>query len=168
MGSGRTVTFLIPGPPQGKARPRVVRGAGGRVHTYTPDGTAAYERLVREQYRKAARIPAGGIPAGGIPAGGIPAGGVQFPDEAAIRLTVTAGFPVPKSASRKNRARMLAGEIRPAKRPDFDNIGKIIADALNGVAYRDDAQIVEAQVVKIYVDGPGETTVTIGTVGKED
>ena len=158
MGSGRTVTFLIPGPPQGKARPRVVRGAGGRVHTYTPDGTAAYERLVREQYRKAARIPAGGIPAGGV----------QFPDEAAIRLTVTAGFPVPKSASRKNRARMLAGEIRPAKRPDFDNIGKIIADALNGVAYRDDAQIVEAQVVKIYVDGPGETTVTIGTVGKED
>lgn len=152
MGAGRTVTFLIPGPPQGKARPRVVRGAGGRVHTYTPDGTAAYEQLVREQYRKAARIPAGGV---------------QFPDEAAIRLTVTAGFPVPKSASRKNRARMLAGEIRPAKRPDFDNIGKIIADALNGVAYRDDAQIVEAQVVKIYVDGPGETAVTLSGLEEE-
>ena len=163
MGAGRTVTFLIPGPPQGRARPRVVRGAGGRVHTYTPDGTAAYEQLVREQYRKAARIPAGGVPAGGVPAGG-----VQFPDEAAIRLTVTAGFPVPKSASRKNRARMLAGEIRPAKRPDFDNIGKIIADALNGVAYRDDAQIVEAQVVKIYVDGPGETAVTLSGIGEEE
>ena len=58
--------------------------------------------------------------------------------------------------------------FRPAKRPDFDNIGKIIADALNGVAYRDDAQIVEAKLVKIYVDGPGATSVTIGTVGKED
>ena len=143
-----TITFTIPGPPQGKERPRVVRDTSGRVHTYTPDKTADYERLARERYKRA--------------------GGVRLPDEAAVRLVVTAGFPVPKSASRKNRARMLAGELRPAKRPDFDNIGKIVADALNGVAWRDDAQVVEAKLVKIYVDGPGETTVEIGAAGKED
>ena len=138
------ITFRIPGPPRGKERPRVVRDALGRVHTYTPDKTADYEGLVRERYRQAE--------------------GVRFPDEAAIRLRITAGFPAPKSASRKNRARMLAGEQRPAQRPDWDNIGKIIADALNGTAYRDDAQVVEAWVEKVYVDGPGETAVTVEEV----
>ena len=49
---------------------------------------------------------------------------------------------------------MLAGDIRPVKRPDWDNIGKIITDALNEVAYHDDAQIVEAIVEKYYSDNP--------------
>lgn len=39
---------------------------------------------------------------------------------------------------------MLAGEIRPTKKPDMDNVVKIIADSLNNLAYYDDTQIVEA------------------------
>ena len=49
---------------------------------------------------------------------------------------------------------MVAGDIRPTKTPDYDNIGKIISDALNGVAYRDDAQIVEANISKYYSNLP--------------
>ena len=33
-------------------------------------------------------------------------------------------------------------------------LGKIICDALNGIAYRDDAQIVDALVRKFYSDTP--------------
>ena len=46
------------------------------------------------------------------------------------------------------------GKERPTRKPDFDNIGKIICDALNGIAYRDDAQIVDALVRKFYSDTP--------------
>ena len=49
---------------------------------------------------------------------------------------------------------MIDRLIRPTRKPDFDNIGKVICDALNGIAYRDDAQIVDALVRKFYSDTP--------------
>lgn len=45
---------------------------------------------------------------------------------------------------------MLAGKIRPTKRPDADNVLKAIADGLNGLAYHDDAQLVEMKGAKYY------------------
>ncbi len=45
---------------------------------------------------------------------------------------------------------------RCTKKPDYDNIGKIISDALNGLAYRDDALIDDGRVRKRY--GPVEQT----------
>ena len=47
---------------------------------------------------------------------------------------------------------MLKGELLPAKRPDFDNLAKGITDALNGLAFKDDNQIVEAHIYKRYGD----------------
>ena len=50
---------------------------------------------------------------------------------------------------------MEAGEIRPIKRPDWDNIGKLITDALiNNLAYHDDSQIVSCTVEKYYSEQP--------------
>ncbi len=49
---------------------------------------------------------------------------------------------------------MLQGIIRPTKRPDWDNIGKIVSDALNELAYHDDSYIVDARVRKWYSDTP--------------
>ena len=49
---------------------------------------------------------------------------------------------------------MLEHKIRPTKKPDWDNIGKIICDSLNQIAYRDDAQIVDSQVRKFYSENP--------------
>ena len=49
---------------------------------------------------------------------------------------------------------MLQGKILPTKKPDCDNIAKIICDALNGVAYDDDKQIVALKVTKIYSAEP--------------
>ena len=47
---------------------------------------------------------------------------------------------------------MLSGEIKPTKKPDIDNITKCILDGLNGVAYRDDTQVVEVSAKKIYAE----------------
>lgn len=49
---------------------------------------------------------------------------------------------------------MLAGQLNPTKKPDCDNIVKIICDALNGIAYKDDAQITLVQIRKKYADVP--------------
>ena len=56
---------------------------------------------------------------------------------------VTAFFEPPKSISKKKRAEMLEGKIWPAKKPDSDNIAKVVLDALNGIAYHDDTQIIK-------------------------
>ena len=32
---------------------------------------------------------------------------------------------------------MLEGVIRPSKKPDIDNVVKVIADSLNKIAYKD-------------------------------
>ncbi len=61
---------------------------------------------------------------------------------------------IPKSASKKLRADMLSGAVNPTKKPDWDNIGKIVSDALNGVAYEDDKSIISAAVYKRYSDNP--------------
>ena len=52
--------------------------------------------------------------------------------------------------SKKKRTAAFAGEIFPTKRPDDDNICKLCADALNGIGYHDDAQIVDLRIIKKY------------------
>lgn len=40
--------------------------------------------------------------------------------------------------------------ILPAVKPDWDNLGKLIGDALNGILWKDDALIVDGAVRKRY------------------
>lgn len=123
----------IYGEPQGKGRPRFSTVCG-HVKTRTPDQTVIYENLVKTEYRNQS--------------------GVRFPDDAMLDVRVMAYYTIPKSTSKKKRQAMLDHKVRPTKKPDFDNIGKVICDSLNGIAYRDDAQIVDAQVRKFYSDTP--------------
>lgn len=120
-------TFTILGTPVAKGRPRL-----GKYGTYTPEKTVEYENLVRTIYQ-----------AEGHPK-----------HEGYIGLVVRAYMPIPKSTSKKKRALMLEGEIRPAKRPDWDNIGKIVSDSLNGLAWDDDRQVVAGHVMKWYSEQP--------------
>lgn len=123
----------IYGEPQGKGRPRFSTVCG-HVKTRTPDQTVIYENLVKTEYRNQS--------------------GVRFSDDAMLDVRVMAYYTIPKSISKKKRQAMLDHKVRPTKKPDFDNIGKVICDSLNGIAYRDDAQIVDAQVRKFYSDTP--------------
>lgn len=71
-----------------------------------------------------------------------------------VRVMITAYCSIPKNASKALRELMISGANRPAKKPDWDNIGKAVCDALNGVAYKDDAQIICGKVEKYYSDTP--------------
>ena len=126
------IKFYIPGTPQGKARPRFTKT--GR--TYTPKKTADYENTVRLMYRRVC-------------------GNAKFEKGVGLKMNITAYFGIPKSTSKKKIAQMLKGSIRPTKKPDADNIAKVIADSLNGVAYHDDAQLVEVNVRKFYREHEG-------------
>lgn len=133
-GGGRMkAVFTIAGEPMGKGRPQFST-YGGRITARTPQRTVAYENLVKMEYKAQA--------------------GLQFPDDAMLSVRIFAYLSIPKSVSKKKRTAMLEGLIRPTKKPDHDNIGKIVCDALNGIAYRDDAQIVDSLVRKFYSDKP--------------
>ena len=60
--------------------------------------------------------------------------------EGPVRLNIIAWFSKPKREK----------GVRPCKRPDWDNVGKIVSDALNGIVYQDESQVVEAVVEKRY------------------
>lgn len=61
-------------------------------------------------------------------------------------------YEIPKSYSNKRKAECL--NSRPLVKPDLSNIVKGIEDALNGIAYIDDCQIVDLHVMKFYSDEP--------------
>lgn len=128
------IKFTVLGEPQGKGRPRFAN-VKGRVITRTPDATVLYENLIATEYR------------GQV-------GSTKFPDNEILDLRVMAYFTIPASASKKKQKQMEDGEIRPAKKPDMDNIIKVVADSLNQIAYRDDVQIVDCQLRKYYSRQP--------------
>jgi len=73
-----------------------------------------------------------------------------FPKDTPLYLRIVAVFEPPASWSGSKKKDALDSHIHPAKKPDWDNIGKIICDALNGIAFHDDAQIIHAEVLKSY------------------
>jgi Holliday junction resolvase RusA-like endonuclease len=79
--------------------------------------------------------------------------GERSPLEGALRVQVAAHFGIPVSRNGKKKAAALAGEIRPTKRPDWENVAKML-DAFNGVIWRDDAQVVSGLIEKYYGDRP--------------
>lgn len=121
------IQFAIMGEPQGKGRPKFTKNG----HTYTPEKTAAYEKAAALAYKRRYY-------------------GESFEKGVPLEMRIRAYCKVPQSASKAKKADMLSGRIRPTKTPDADNIAKIICDALNGVAYHDDAQIVRIAVEKYY------------------
>ena len=128
----RSVTFQVPGKPQGKARARTFYNpAAGKHVSHTPDNTVLYENLIKDQFLNHAD-------------------GFYMERGTPVTLRIVARFLPPKSVSKKKQKRMLEGEISPLKKPDMDNIVKVVADALNGVAYHDDTQIVFTVAKKAY------------------
>lgn len=115
----------------GKQRPRMNTTTG---RAYTPMKTKNYEYLARQVFIY--KYPH------------------FIPIEGKVKLSIIAYFELPKKRSKLQEAEMLGGLIRPTKKPDWDNIGKIISDALNKFAFLDDAQIVEAVIIKKYARTP--------------
>ncbi len=119
--------FEVPGKVTGKGRPRVNTNTG---IAYTPTQTKDYEELVKQyfwiKYPRVQRI------------------------EGRTAVKIIAYFSIPKNTNKKDTEAMLNNIISPTKKPDIDNITKIILDALNGVAFKDDNQITKIEIEKVY------------------
>ena len=123
------VQYSVPGEPRGKGRPRFAK-RGNFVKTYTDAKTASYEDQIRFYALKAM--------------------GDSKVIEGAVRVFVSIRMAVPKSYSNKRREACLSNVEKPLKKPDWDNVAKSICDAMNGIIYVDDTQIVEAHITKQY------------------
>lgn len=117
--------IVVEGKIKGKARPRVFNG-----HAVTPKDTVNYENWVRLCYQQQGN--------GLI--------------EGSIRARIVAYYKVPKSYTKKRVQAIREGLEYPCKKPDSDNIAKIILDSLNKIAFDDDAQIVELTVLKRWTE----------------
>lgn len=71
-----------------------------------------------------------------------------------MEVRIAAYYDIPKSTSKSKRQQMLSGILLPTKKPDIDNIAKCILDALNGVAFHDDTQVVKLCMEKFYAEKP--------------
>jgi Holliday junction resolvase RusA-like endonuclease len=128
------LTFEVPGDPHGKGRPKFAR-RGNFVQTYTDKKTASYEDLVKF-YANIAMVD-------------------LDPLQGAVAVYIYIKLAVPKSYSKKRTEACLSGLERPTKKPDWDNVAKSICDAMNGIVYMDDTQIVDAHVTKVYAANAG-------------
>jgi Holliday junction resolvase RusA-like endonuclease len=66
------------------------------------------------------------------------------PHRGPVLLGVKSVFPVPQTWPMWKRNLALSGQIRPIAKPDIDNLTKLVMDALNGICWIDDAQVVGA------------------------
>ena len=124
------IEFEIPGKPFGKQRPRFNSFS---KRTYTPAETINYENLIKTVFVD--KYPS------------------HVPTDAYVQMDVLAIYPVPESWSKKKKRMALEGSVHPGK-PDIDNLYKVVADALNHIAYHDDAQVYSGSIAKRYGETP--------------
>lgn len=110
-----------------KGRPRFVRKTG---HIYTPDATVEAERAIAAAWISA-EVP-------------------LVPRPEAIVLRVTVRIQRPKIHFRANGELKPNAPKNPTTKPDLDNLVKTVKDALNGVAWEDDSQVVGVMAWKTY------------------
>ena len=94
------------------------RFSNGRV--YTPQATKSYEALVGWKCREVYK---------------------QQPTDKPVTVSLEINLALPK------RTKDKVGDWCMKNR-DLDNVGKVILDGLNGIAYLDDKQVVELNVTK--------------------
>lgn len=124
------IKFEILGQPIAKQRPRVTRSG----IAYTPSKTVNYEAVVRFTYQSL--YPQ------------------REPILGCIEASIIAVFPIPKSYPKYKTAQLICGYNNYDKKPDCDNLAKIILDSLNGIAYKDDSQVTSLHVSKEYGTQP--------------
>lgn len=127
------VTFTIPGPPQGKGRPRIGK-VGAHARMFTPAKTVAYESMISV----IAQTAMAGRPL----------------LEGPVRLSLLLHCQIPASWSQKKQRLALEGGVYPTTKPDADNVLKAVCDGCNGVLWKDDVQAVDIVLTKRYAALP--------------
>ena len=120
--------FEVLGKVVGKGRPRVNSYTG---NIYTPNNTKAYEELIKEYFLVNNK-------------------GFIKTISGRVSIKIIAYLKVPKSAKKDEAQKMLSNEISPLKKPDIDNIIKIVLDSLNKFVINDDIQVSKIEAEKRY------------------
>lgn len=119
--------FEVIGEVVGKERPRVNMYTGS---VYTPNKTKDYEFLIQQYFK------------------------MKYPNhqtlEGRLSIQIIAYLKIPKSTSNKKTQEMLENKISPTKKPDIDNIAKVVLDAMNKFVFKDDNQVSKISVEKRY------------------
>jgi Holliday junction resolvase RusA-like endonuclease len=126
------ISFIIPGEAVPQARPKFAR-QGNFVRAYDPEKSRNYKAYVRMLAAEAYQGP---------------------PLEGPVSLCVTVYRQPPSSWSKSKIAHALAKHIRPITKPDLSNVVKGIEDALKGLVWRDDSQVVDLYFQKWYSNDP--------------
>lgn len=140
-----SVSFTVPGVAVPKGRPKFAR-RGNFTVAYTPEKTVSFENLVKSRADDAMNG--------------------QEMTLCPVQAIVNIYLPIPTSWPKKFKEMTLAGLVAPTKKPDMDNIVKALFDAMNGIVFKDDSQVVFAMIRKIYSPTP-HTEVTIEATGQE-
>jgi len=134
------ISFFVPGDPIAKGRPktRVVQTTEGKAFAtiYTPTKTRVATTnffAVAVRYRPAA------------------------PHLGPVILTLKFVLPIPKSTTKKKRAEIAEGWNAHIKKPDLDNLIKLVKDAMGkDVFWHSDSQVYRmGPPEKVYGDTPG-------------
>ncbi len=119
--------FEVPGKVIGKGRPRLNTYTG---IVYTPTKTKDYETLIEQYFL------------------------LKYPRfkilEKRVEVKIIAYFGIPKTTNKSEINEMLENNISPTKKPDIDNIVKVVLDSMNKFAFKDDNQITRIEVEKKY------------------
>ncbi len=126
-----TQEIFFPIVPVSKGRPRFTRTG----HAYTPKKTADFEKSIAKHYTNE--------------------GGELFVGP--IEVKIIFQMPIPKGYPKRVIRQIEEGTLKHTKKPDVDNLGKAVLDALNGVAFTDDSNITRLTLVKRYSQYPGIT-----------
>lgn len=124
------IDIVLLGAPRGKERPRGTKDG----HFYTPEKTRNYEAALK--------YAAGEVM------------GDRPPLDGPLHVDLSIVVPIAISWPRKRQEAARAGQEWPTKKPDLDNVMKML-DALNLVVWIDDSQIVTTNIRKRYGDKPG-------------
>lgn len=127
------IKFTIPGEATAQGRPRAGKTKTGKTRMYDPQKSKDYKsyvRLVASQYMPKNQL------------------------EGQISMHLKIYRQIPKSMTKKLRKASIEEIHRPITKPDCSNIAKGIEDALNGLIYKDDSQIVDLHVSKFYSENP--------------
>ena len=129
----REYKAVVLGEPIAQGRPRFSR-QGGFVKAYDPPRSRDYKQYIKLVAREDAP---------------------EVPVTGAVQLSLKIYRAIPKSMSKCKREAAIAGRLRPTTKPDVSNILKGVEDALKGLWYADDSQIVGYGVLgKWYAERP--------------
>ena len=124
------IEFEIPGAPVAKGRPKFST-YGGFPKAYTPAKTRNAEAFVKKCFLEQVKD-------------------FKMPNKGPIMLYIVFFMPVPTSISKKKHKELVEKQAWHTKKPDLDNLVKLVNDALNGVAWEDDGCISFTQAIKCY------------------